>query len=72
MVGAANPRPKPVPGLDAFAGRPLDEAAIEAIAALVYKRTRPQGAVAGDVGWRRQMAAVFTRRALLELRAASG
>ncbi len=72
VVGAANPQPKPVRGLDAFTGRPLDEAAIEAIAALVYKRTRPQGAVAGDVGWRRQMAAVFTRRALLELRGASG
>ena len=64
VVGAANPQPKPVRGLDAFLGAPLDTAAIEAVADLVYKQTRPQAAVYGDVAWRRQMATVFTRRGL--------
>jgi 4-hydroxybenzoyl-CoA reductase subunit beta len=67
VVGAANPQPKPVRGLDAFLGRPLDMAAIEAIADLVYKQTRPQAAVHGDPAWRRQMASVFTRRGLAAL-----
>ncbi len=64
VVGAANPQPKPVRGLDAFLGHALDAEAVEAIADLVFKQTRPQGSVAGDTAWRRQMAAVFTRRAL--------
>jgi len=69
VVGAANPQPKPIKGLDAFLGKPLDEAAIDAIAALVHKRTRPQEAIQGDPGWRRHMASVFTRRALSEMAA---
>ena len=67
MVGAVNPQPKGVRGLDAFLGRPLDAEAIAAIADLVYKQTRPQGSTHGDVAWRRQMAAVYTRRALTAL-----
>lgn len=69
VVGAVNPQPKPVRGLEAFLGRPLDEPAIQAVADLVHKQTRPQGSVHGDVNWRRQMAAVFTRRALTALAA---
>ncbi len=68
VVGAVSPQPKPVRGLDAFVGAPLDDAAIGAIADLVHKQTRPQGSVHGDSNWRRQMAAVFTRRALTALR----
>jgi 4-hydroxybenzoyl-CoA reductase subunit beta len=64
VVGAVNPQPKGIRGLDAFLGAPLTEAAIGGIADLVYKQTRPQGSVHGDTGWRRQMAAVYTRRAL--------
>ncbi len=64
VVGAVSPQPKPVRGLDAFLGRTLDAAAIDAVADLVHKQTRPQGSVHGDTAWRRQMAAVFTRRAL--------
>ena len=67
VVGAINPQPKLVPGLDAFVGRVLDEGAIEEIAELVFQRSRPQGSVVGDVAWRRQMARVYTRRALRQL-----
>lgn len=69
VVGAVNPQPKGVRGLDAFLGRPMDEAAAQEVADLVHKQTRPQGSVSGDTAWRRQMAAVYTRRALLELAA---
>jgi len=67
VVGAVNPQPKPVRGLDPFLGRPMDTEAVEAVADLVYKQTRPQGSTHGDVNWRRQMAAVHTRRGLLAL-----
>jgi len=69
VIGAANPQPKPVRGLEAFLGAPLDAAAASAIADLVYKQTRPQAAVHGDPAWRRQMASVYTRRGLLALAA---
>lgn len=67
VIGAANPQPKPVRGLDAFLGTPLDEAAATAVADAVHKQTRPQGSVHGDVAWRRQMAAVFVKRGLVAL-----
>lgn len=69
VVGAANPQPKPVRGLDAVLGQPMDEARATAVADMVHKQTRPQGSVHGDVAWRRQMASVFTRRGLLALAA---
>jgi len=64
VVGAANPQPKPVRGLEAFVGQPLSPTSIEAIADLVYKQTRPQGSVHGSEAWRRQMARVMARRGL--------
>lgn len=67
VVGAANPQPKPVRGLEAFLGAPLDAERIAAVADLVFKQTRPQGSVQGDVAWRRQMASVFVRRGLAGL-----
>lgn len=67
VVGAVNPQPKPVRGLDAFVGKPLDSEAISGICDLVYKQTRPQGSVHGDTAWRRQMAVVFARRGLSAL-----
>ncbi|GDX79853.1 carbon-monoxide dehydrogenase medium subunit [Deltaproteobacteria bacterium] len=70
VLGAVNPQPKPIRGLEAFLGCSLDDAAIDAIADLVFKQTRPQESIAGDAPWRRQMAAVFTRRALVAVRAA--
>ena len=67
VVGAVNPQPKGVRGLDAFLDQPLDAETIARIADLVYKQTRPQGSTHGDTAWRRQMAAVYTRRALVGL-----
>ena len=70
VVGAAGPTPKPIKKLEAFLGGPLTDEAIDGIAELVRKGTRPNQAVQGDVAWRRMMSGVFTRRALSELRAA--
>ncbi len=70
VLGAVNPQPKAIRGLEAFCGHALDDAAIDAIANLVFKQTRPQWSIAGDASWRRQMAAVFTRRALVAVRGA--
>ena len=67
VIGAANPQPKPVRGLEPFLGVPMDAERAAAVADLVFKQTRPQESVHGDAGWRRQMAAVFTRRGLLAL-----
>ena len=43
-------------------------ALIDDIAAMVYKRSRPVAAVHGDPQWRRTMAAITTKRALITLR----
>lgn len=67
VVGAVNPQPKGIRGLEAFDGQPLDAERVEAIADLVFKQTRPQGSVHGDTTWRRQMAVVYTRRGLTAL-----
>jgi 4-hydroxybenzoyl-CoA reductase subunit beta len=71
VIGAVSPQPKPLRGLEGFLGRPMDDAAIAGIAALAHKATRPQTSVHGDSAWRRQMAAVYVRRALQALRAGS-
>jgi 4-hydroxybenzoyl-CoA reductase subunit beta len=67
-IGAINPQPRPLPGLDPFIGQALSDEAVHAIGELAFQRSRPQGSVAGDLGWRRRMAAVFVRRGLLALR----
>ena len=72
VLGAVNPQPKPIRGLDLWFGRTLDDAAIDAIVDLVFKQTRPQGSISGDAAWRRQMAAVFARRALGAIREGGG
>lgn len=69
VVGAVNPQPKGIRGLDAFDGCVLDAANIDAIADLVFKQTRPQGSTHGDTTWRRQMAVVYSRRGLAALAA---
>jgi len=68
VVGAVNPQPKPIRKLDAFIGQPLDDAAIDGIAELVEKQTRPQSSVVGDTAWRRSMAGHFARQAMSQLR----
>lgn len=67
VVGAINPQPKPIRGLDAYIGRALDAASMAEIGDLVFKQTRPQGSVHGDTAWRRQMAVVLTKRGLESL-----
>lgn len=68
VIGAVNPQPKPVRGMEEFCGRPLENEGIQAICDKVFQQTRPQGSVHGDVTWRRQMAQVFVRRGLENLR----
>ncbi len=68
VVGAANPQPKPVRKLEPYLGQPLTEDAVEAIAALVVKQTRPNEAVQGDPQWRRGVAGIYAARSLRELR----
>ncbi len=67
VIGAANPQPKGVRGLEAFCHRALGEAEIAGIGELVFAQTRPQASISGGVGWRRQMARVYTERALRAL-----
>jgi 4-hydroxybenzoyl-CoA reductase subunit beta len=68
VVGAVNPQPKPIRKLDPFLGAPLTDTAIDAIASLVEAQTRPQASIIGDAGWRRTMAGIFAKRALIALR----
>lgn len=68
VVGAINPQPRPIRKLDAHLNAPLTDERIAAISELVYKQSRPVAAVHGDTKWRRHISAVFTRRALIELR----
>lgn len=67
-IGATNPQPKVLPGLEAFVGQPLDEQRIQAVAEIAWMRTRPQGSLTGDVAWRRQVTRVFVSRLLRRLR----
>lgn len=69
-VGAVSPQPRLVSKLDAFLGRPLDDAAIEAIGQQTWQRTRPMGSLAGDPAWRRDVSAVTVGRMLRRLREA--
>ena len=71
VVGAASPQPKLLRGVDAFLGRPMDDAAVMDIAALAHRQTRPLDSVHGGAAWRRQMASVFAARGLRELRRSS-
>jgi 4-hydroxybenzoyl-CoA reductase subunit beta len=68
VVGAVNPQPKAIAGLDKLRGQALDDAMLDQIADLVVKRTRPQASTHGDPAWRRQLAGVFVKRALARLR----
>ena len=68
VVGAINPQPKEIAGVDAFCGQPLTDERIRELGALVQQKVRPQGSVHGDTGWRRLMARVELERALSALR----
>jgi len=67
VVGAVNPKPKGVRGLEAYLGKPLDAASIESISAAVVKQTRPSDAIQGGANWRRAMSGIYTTRALKSL-----
>ena len=68
VVGAVNPRPQAIKGVEKFAGRTLDDTTVAEIGALVQKRVRPQGSVHGSPAWRRSMARITVERSLKALR----
>lgn len=68
VVGAINPQPKEIRGVDAFVGKALSDDVIDEIGAVVQKRCRPQASTHGDPQWRRSMARILTVRMLRELR----
>jgi 4-hydroxybenzoyl-CoA reductase subunit beta len=72
VIGAINPAPRLVKGLDAFSDVTLDDETIAAISELSRKRSRPQGSIEGPIhgtsDWRRVMVEVTVRRALKALR----
>lgn len=68
VVGAVNPRPQAIKGVEKFAGRALTDATIAELGALVQKRVRPQGSVHGSPAWRRSMARITVERGLKALR----
>jgi len=67
VVGALAAKPRTVGGLDPLvAGKPLDEAAIEAIAHAAYTQCKPIINIAYDDDYRHEMVPVFVRRAVRE------
>lgn len=68
VLGAINPQPRAIKGIDAFNGRPLTDGVLDELGALVQKRARPQASVHGEPSWRRAMARITTIRAFRSLR----
>jgi 4-hydroxybenzoyl-CoA reductase subunit beta len=68
VVGAMLPHPKRIDGLGFALGAPLTDEGVEQVAEQVFKSARPQPQLHGDPSWRRHMARVEARRALLEIR----
>ena len=67
VVSALAAKPRTVGGLKALvAGRPLDEAAIEALSQAAYQQCKPVINVAYDHDYRHEMVPVFVRRAVRE------
>jgi 4-hydroxybenzoyl-CoA reductase subunit beta len=71
VVGAINPRPQAIKGVEKFAGRTLDDATVAELGELVQKRVRPQASVHGSPQWRRTMARISVERSLKRLRDAA-
>jgi len=59
---AVNPYPQNVTGLDAFAGRALDDAALEEIRGLVQHQARPMKTTTVKPWYRRRVAGAIARR----------
>lgn len=65
---AARPRRVEVPEA-LYRGRPLDDALVDAVAEVAYKRCKPLTNIASDPSYRREMVPVFVRRALRQAKA---
>ena len=72
VIGAINPAPRLVKGLEAFNDVTLDDETIASIGELCRKRSRPQGSVEGPIhgtaDWRRDIVSVTVKRGLIALR----
>jgi 4-hydroxybenzoyl-CoA reductase subunit beta len=66
VVSALAAKPRTVGGLDAFAGHPLGDEALEKIAQGAYQQCRPQTSIPYDADWRHEMVPVFVKRAVRE------
>lgn len=66
VVSALAAKPRTVGGLEALAGRALDEVAMEQVARTAYQQCRPQTSIPYDADWRHEMVPVFVKRALRE------
>lgn len=67
VLGAAGSHPILVPEAEDLAGKPLDEAAITAVARAAAQRAKPMDNADLTIGYRKRMAQVFTVRALRKL-----
>ena len=63
VISALAARPHPVKRLEAFIGRPLDDATIGELAQVAHKQCHPLTNINVDAAWRREMIPVFVRRA---------
>ncbi|MCB9676767.1 MAG: FAD binding domain-containing protein [Alphaproteobacteria bacterium] len=68
VLGALLPSPRQLPTLDEAIGVEWTDAVVEAVADRVRRFARPQRSIHGDPAWRRHLAGVETRRAMLYLR----
>ncbi|EKD33526.1 MAG: Molybdopterin dehydrogenase, FAD-binding protein [uncultured bacterium] len=72
VVGAVNPRPKILQGMDIAVGTRLEDCIVEKLAESAFKQINPLANIAGDPAWRREMVRVEMRRGLKELRDQQG
>ena len=63
VISALAARPHLIKRLEAFVGRPLDEATIGELAQVAHKQCHPLTNINVDPAWRREMIPVFVRRA---------
>ncbi|MHB8874842.1 MAG: FAD binding domain-containing protein [Myxococcaceae bacterium] len=63
VVSALGARPHGVKGLEVFAGRALDEAAVDELGRLAHRQCHPLGSINVDPAWRRELVPVLVRRA---------
>jgi 4-hydroxybenzoyl-CoA reductase subunit beta len=63
VISALAARPHPVKRLEAFIGRPLDDATIGELAQVAHKQCHPLTNINVDPAWRREMIPVYVRRA---------